>query len=113
MWQFYGKQASTFPQDWVQEFQVLTNSFGAEFGTASGGIMNVISRSGSNKLSGRAYGFFRDSSLDSAPYAGRFVNGEPELLSEAGAAQSAAMGRLSGRSDHAGTGSSSSWGTRT
>ena len=83
MWQFYGKQASTFPQDWVQEFQVLTNSFGAEFGTASGGIMNVISRSGSNTLSGRAYGFFRDSSLDSAPYAGRFVNGEPEFLAEA------------------------------
>ena len=82
MWQFYGKQASTFPQDWVQEFQVLTNSFGAEFGTASGGIMNVISRSGSNTLSGRAYGFFRDSSLDSAPYAGRFVNGEPEFLAE-------------------------------
>ena len=83
MWQFYGKQASTFPQDWVQEFQVLTNSFGAEFGTASGGIMNVISRSGSNKFSGRAYGFFRDSSWDSAPYSGRFVNGEPELLAEA------------------------------
>lgn len=83
MWQFYGKQASTFPQDWVEEFQVLTNSFGAEFGTASGGIMNVISRSGSNTLTGRAYGFFRDSSLDSPPFAGRFVNGEPEYLDEA------------------------------
>ena len=83
MWQFYGKQASTFPQDWVQEFQVLTNSFGSEFGTASGGIMNVISRSGSNDVTGRVYGFFRDSSLDSAPYAGRFVNGEPQFLDEA------------------------------
>jgi outer membrane receptor protein involved in Fe transport len=83
MWQFYGKQASTFPQDWVQEFQVLTNSFGAEFGTASGGIMNVISRSGSNTFSGRAYGFFRDSSWDSPPYAGRFVNRAPEFLAEA------------------------------
>jgi len=83
MWQFYGKQASTFPQDWVQEFQVLTNSFGAEFGTASGGIMNVISRSGSNVFSGRGYGFFRDSSWDSAPYSGRFVNGAPEFLAQA------------------------------
>jgi outer membrane receptor protein involved in Fe transport len=83
MWQFYGKQASTFPQDWVQEFQVLTNSFGAEFGTASGGIMNAITRSGSNRLTGRGYGFFRDSSLDSAPYAGRFVDGEPQYLAEA------------------------------
>jgi outer membrane receptor protein involved in Fe transport len=83
MWQFYGKQASTFPQDWVQEFQVLTNSFGAEYGTASGGIMNVISRSGSNNFSGRAYGFFRDSGWDSAPYSGRFVNGAPEFLAQA------------------------------
>src|SRR5262245_66032712 len=46
MWQFYGKQASTFSQDWIQEFQVLTNSFVPEFGTASGGIMNVITRRG-------------------------------------------------------------------
>ena len=92
MWQFYGKQASTFPQDWVQEFQVLTNSFGAEFGTASGGIMNVISRSGSNQFTGRAYGFFRDSSLDSPPYAGRFVNGEPHVPRRTGAAQPAALG---------------------
>lgn len=82
MWQFYGKQASTFPQDWVQEFQILTNSFNAEFGTASGGIMNVISRSGSNKFTGRAYGFFQDSSLDSAPFAGRFVDGEAVYLDE-------------------------------
>ena len=82
MWQFYGKQASTFPQDWVQEFQVLTNSFGAEFGTASGGVMNVISRSGSNTLTGRAYAFFQDSRLDSPPYAGRFEDGEPTYLDE-------------------------------
>lgn len=82
MWQFYGKQASTFPQDWVQEFQVLTNSFGSEFGTASGGIMNVISRSGTNTLTGRVYGFFQDSKLDSAPFAGYLVDGEAVYLDE-------------------------------
>ncbi len=48
--QFYGRQANDFPQDWIQEFQVLTNSFGAEFGQAAGGVMNVITRSGSNKI---------------------------------------------------------------
>ena len=83
MWQFYGKQASTFSQDWIQEFQVLTNSFAAEFGTASGGIMNVITRSGSNQFRGRGYAFFRDSDWDSAPFAGRFQNGQPVFLDSA------------------------------
>lgn len=80
--QFYGRQANDFPQDWIQEFQVLTNSFGAEFGQAAGGVMNVITRSGSNKLSGRAYGFFRSAKLDSAPFAGRYnPDGSPMFLS--------------------------------
>lgn len=82
-WQYYGKQSSTFVQDWIQEFQVMTNSYAAEFGTASGGILNVITRSGSNMYSGRFYGFFRDANLDSAPFAGNFENGEPQYLSEA------------------------------
>lgn len=78
--QFYGRQANDFPQDWVQEFQVLTNSFGAEFGQAAGGVINVITRSGSNVFSGRGYGFFRDDAFDSPPFAGRYVNNEPVFL---------------------------------
>jgi outer membrane receptor protein involved in Fe transport len=82
-WQYYGKQSSTMVQDWIQEFQVMTNSFSAEFGTASGGILNVITRSGTNRYHGRAYGFFRDAKLDSAPFAGSFENGKPSYLDEA------------------------------
>ena len=78
--QFYGTQAESFPQDWIQEFQVMTNGFSAEFGQASGGVLNVITRSGSNTVSGRLYGFFRDDRFDTAPYAGRFVNGKPQFL---------------------------------
>ena len=63
--QFYGRQANDFPQDWIQEFQVLTNSFSAEFGQAAGGMLNVITRSGANRTNGRAYGFFRDDSSTS------------------------------------------------
>ena len=82
-WQYYGKQSSTLVQDWIQEFQVMTNSFSAEFGTASGGILNVITRSGTNRYQGRAYGFFRDAKFDSAPFAGSFTNGKPDYLDEA------------------------------
>jgi outer membrane receptor protein involved in Fe transport len=82
-WQYYGKQSSTLVQDWIQEFQVMTNSFSAEFGTASGGILNVITRSGSNRYQARAYGFFRDAKLDSAPFAGSFTNGKPNYLGKA------------------------------
>jgi outer membrane receptor protein involved in Fe transport len=82
-WQYYGKQSSTFVQDWIQEFQVLTQSYAAEFGTASGGILNVITRSGTNNFQGRFYGFFRDAKFDSAPFAGFFENGEPQYLDEA------------------------------
>ena len=81
--QFYGRQANDFPQDWIQEFQVLTNSFGAEFGQAAGGVMNVITRSGSNRFAGRAYGFFRSAKLDSPPFAGRYdANGAPVFLAD-------------------------------
>ncbi len=86
LFQFYGKQANNFPQDWIQEFQVMTSSFSAEFGQASGGVMNVITRSGSNKFTGRVYGFLRDNKLDSPPFAGRMVkdsagNLTPQFLS--------------------------------
>ena len=79
--QFYGTQAESYPQDWIQEFQVMTNGFSAEFGQASGAVLNVITKSGSNSFQGRAYGFVRDDNFDTAPFAGRFVNGVPEFLS--------------------------------
>lgn len=79
-WQYYGQQASTIPQDWIQEFQVMTNSFPAEFGTASGGVLNAITRSGTNNWQARVYSFFRDDSLDAPPFAGFFENGDPQFL---------------------------------
>ena len=60
----------------------MTNGFSAEFGQASGAVLNVITKSGSNGLQGRGYGFVRDDNFDTAPYAGRFVNGEPSFLAE-------------------------------
>ncbi len=84
IWQYYGTGASTFSQDWIQEFQVMTNSYSAEFGTASGGILNVITRSGSNAFHGRAFAFFQRKAWDALPFAGTFTNddvSQPEFLS--------------------------------
>jgi outer membrane receptor protein involved in Fe transport len=53
------------PLDSVQEFSVVTNNFSAQYGRATGGIINVITKSGTNTLSGTAYTFFRNSSLAS------------------------------------------------
>ena len=58
-----GAQARTALEA-VQEFQVLTNQFDAEFGRTSGGIINAITKSGTNQFRGSAFGFFQDSSLN-------------------------------------------------
>ena len=59
-----GGVQTTINQEAVQEFQVLRNSYNAEFGGASGGIVNIISKSGSNRWSGSAFGLFRDDKFD-------------------------------------------------
>ena len=48
----------------VEEVQVVTNQFSAEYGRASGGRINLRTRSGTNKLRGRAFMFFRDDRLN-------------------------------------------------
>ncbi len=58
-----GAQARTALEA-VQEFQVLTNQFDAEFGRTSGGIINAITKSGTNEFHGSLFGFFQDSSLN-------------------------------------------------
>jgi len=48
----------------VEEVQVITNQFSAEYGRASGGRINLRTRGGSKRYSGRAFYFFRDESLN-------------------------------------------------
>ena len=55
---------SNMPPDAVQEFQVITNQYQAEFGNATGVILNTITRSGTNDLRGRVHYFHRDEALD-------------------------------------------------
>ena len=53
----------TIPLESVQEFQVVTNGFAPEFGRATGGLINVITKSGTNEWHGEAHEYYRGSSL--------------------------------------------------
>jgi len=70
-------------QDAVQEFQVLSTGYSAAYGRASGGIINTVTRSGSNTLNGTVYWFFRNRGLNARdPYGA--IN-PPERRHQAGA----------------------------
>ena len=55
----------------IQEFQVLTSNFSAEFGGAGGGIINVVTKSGTNEVHGSVFHFHRNDNLDATNF---FVN---------------------------------------
>jgi hypothetical protein len=55
---------TTLGVDTIQEFRVVTNAYSADYGRAMGGIINIVTRSGSNDFRGSAFEFFRDSALD-------------------------------------------------
>ena len=59
-----GSVRSTLSQDAVQEFQINRNTFSAEFGRARGGVINIVSKSGTNSLHGNAFFFWRSDSFD-------------------------------------------------
>src|SRR5499425_872490 len=59
-----GVQRSTPPQESVQEFRVVNNSFGAEYGRAAGGIVNIVTKSGTNNLHGSLYEYLQNSAAD-------------------------------------------------
>ncbi len=54
--------------DAVEEFRVITNTFDAEYGRNSGSVVNVITKSGSNRFHGNIYEYFRNTDLDARNY---------------------------------------------
>jgi Carboxypeptidase regulatory-like domain len=54
--------------DAIQEFSVLTTNYSGEYGFTSGGVINAVTKSGTNQFHGDAYEFLRNSALDGAEY---------------------------------------------
>ncbi|HWO35076.1 MAG TPA: TonB-dependent receptor, partial [Candidatus Acidoferrum sp.] len=54
--------------DAIEEFSVITSNYEADYGKTSGGVVNAITRSGTNQIHGSAYEFLRNSKLDSKNY---------------------------------------------
>jgi hypothetical protein len=71
-----GGALQNFPLESVQEFKIQTQQYKAEYGRTTGGVLSVVTKTGTNEFQGSAYGFFRDKSLNTAS--------ETEKLSGAG-----------------------------
>jgi hypothetical protein len=66
---FMSQGGNVFPNpDALQEFRVLTNNFDAEYGRYPGGVVNAITRSGTNAYHGLAYDYLRNSALNLKNY---------------------------------------------
>ena len=59
-----GEPRQDFPQGGIQEFKVNVSQASAEFGGTSGGVVTIVTKSGTNQFSGEGFEFFRDKSLN-------------------------------------------------
>ncbi|HWQ00224.1 MAG TPA: carboxypeptidase regulatory-like domain-containing protein [Vicinamibacterales bacterium] len=62
-WAEMGEPRQNFAMDSIREFKVTTSNYKAEYGLATGGLVTVVSKSGTNELHGSGFLFFRDRSL--------------------------------------------------
>ena len=69
---------STVSQEAVQEYQVTTNSYAPEFGRATGGIVNVVTKSGTNNIRGNVFGFIRHKSIQAKNPFAPVIDNDPD-----------------------------------
>jgi|GEM_PF-6426138 len=63
---FTGNFLQDFNEDAIQEFEVLQTGFRAEYGRASGAVLNIVTKSGTNSFHGSAFSYFRNDHLSSS-----------------------------------------------
>jgi hypothetical protein len=77
--QGFSNQVMQPSPDAVAEFKVVTNNMSAEYGRSAGGVINVAYRSGTNRFSGSAWEFFRDTDLNATGFFKPATGGKPPL----------------------------------
>src|SRR5205823_6962413 len=60
----FGSLGNATPFDFIQEVQVKTGGYQAEFGQSTGGVVNVITKSGTNAFGGSAFGYTRPAGIE-------------------------------------------------
>jgi outer membrane receptor protein involved in Fe transport len=79
----FGGSGANLPFEFVQEVEIKTGAYGAEYGRSTGGIFNVITKSGGNEFHGDAFGYFSSKSLvrdtNQFPFTGSAPNGFSEV----------------------------------
>jgi outer membrane receptor protein involved in Fe transport len=67
-WAEMGEPRQNFAMDSIQEFKVSTSNYKAEYGLATGGLLTVVSKAGTNDVRGSGFFFVRDKSLTARTY---------------------------------------------
>src|SRR5215218_1737736 len=81
----FGGSGANLPFEFVQEVQVLTGAYGADIGKSTGGVFNVITKSGSNDIRGDVFGYFtpksfvRDVKSSAIPFTGAVASKFSEI----------------------------------
>ncbi len=68
---------TTLGVETIQEFRVVTNSFSADYGRAMGGVISLVTKSGTNSVHGSGFEFFRDSTMDARNFYDRVTDPPP------------------------------------
>jgi outer membrane receptor protein involved in Fe transport len=71
----FGSLGNGLPFDFIQQAQVKTGGYQAEFGQASGGVVNVITKSGTNRVAGSLFAYYRPDGLESSYDQVQTING--------------------------------------
>src|SRR5947207_9432342 len=76
---------TTLGVETIQEFRVVTNAYSADYGRAMGGVISLVTKSGTNNVHGSGFEFFRDSSMDARNFFDRGSEPPPFRRNQFGA----------------------------